>query len=219
MDLHSVVPSSGASVDSPEQGLSSEWRLVERARKGSQAALGVLFGRYAPSLRRWARGRLPRVGRGLVDTSDLVQDALWHTMVRLARFEPRHTNALRAYLRRAVENRIRDEMRRALRRPTMVVLDESVQAGDSARSPLQQVIDNETWARYRAGLKRLTPRERRMIVGRAELGYSFRQLALVEGQSSPDAARMALRRALIKLGKVMPGAERSPVDSGVDGAA
>ena len=31
--------------------------------------------------------------------------------------------------------------------------------------------------RYLRALKRLTPRERRLIVGRAELGYSFKQLA------------------------------------------
>lgn len=67
-----------------------------------------------------------------------------------------------------------------------------------------QLIDAETWARYRAGLKHLTARERRLIVGRAELGYSFRQLALMERQSSPDAARMALRRVLVKLSKAMP---------------
>ena len=37
------------------------------------------------------------------------------------------------------------------------------------------------------------------IVGQSELGYTDRQLALVEGLPSPDAARMALRRAMIRL--------------------
>ena len=46
------------------------------------------------------------------------------------------------------------------------------------------------------------------MVGRTELGYNFRQLALVERLSSPDAARMALRRALLRLSEAIEGAGR-----------
>ena len=71
---------------------------------------------------------------------------------------------------------------------------------------LRQVLDDEAWERYLAGLRRLTPRHRRLVAGRIECGYSFRQLALLERLSSPDAARMAFRRALVRLSKVMPDA-------------
>ena len=73
----------------------------------------------------------------------------------------------------------------------------------AAPSPLQQAIDGETRARYLRALQRLTERERRLIVGRAELGYSFRQLALVAARASADAARKALRRALVRLSQEM----------------
>ena len=53
------------------------------------------------------------------------------------------------------------------------------------------------------GLRRMRPRDRRLIVGRVELGYNYRQLALLERLPSPDAARMALRRAVIRLGDVI----------------
>ena len=44
-----------------------------------------------------------------------------------------------------------------------------------------------------------------MIVGRAELGYSFKQLALIDDRASPDAARIALQRALVRLSREMDG--------------
>ena len=70
-------------------------------------------------------------------------------------------------------------------------------------SPLEQSIDGEAWARYLRGLRRLTERERRLIVGRSELGYSFQQLALIDGRASAHAARKALRRALVRLSTEM----------------
>ena len=54
--------------------------------------------------------------RGGGATSDLVQDVLQHIVARLTWFESTHVNALRAYRRRAVENRVQDERRRATRR-------------------------------------------------------------------------------------------------------
>ena len=60
----------------------------------------------------------PRHSRGVSPAyaSDLVQDVLQHTVARLIWFESTHVSALRAYLRRAVENRVQDELRRAIRR-------------------------------------------------------------------------------------------------------
>ena len=181
----------------------SSARLLERAVRGDRSAIDELFARFLPRLRRWARGRLPRWARGVVDTSDLVQDTLLHAFSRITVFEPRGDGALRAYLRQAVENRIRDELRRVARRPPVDYLDADVQVPGGGPSPLDRAIDDQTWARYLSALKRLTPRERRLIVGRAELGYSFMQLAHIDGRASPDAARMALKRALVRLASEM----------------
>ena len=60
----------------------------------------------------------------------------------------------------------------------------------------------------RKGLKRLKVRDRRLIVGRAELGYNYDQLAAIERLPSPDAARKALKRAVVRLSEVMPLASR-----------
>ena len=179
-------------------------RSLERARAGSPSAVGALFTRYSSWLRRWTHGRLPRWVRGAVDTSDLVQDSLHHTFSRLPEFEPEHAGALRAYLRRAVENRIRDEMRRAAFRLSVIVPDDPVRLTDEATAQFRQIVDDEAWGRYLQGLERLNARDRRLIVGRAEFGYSYRQLAFTERLPTPDAARKAVRRALVRLLGAMP---------------
>ena len=181
----------------------SSARLLDRAIRGDRSAREALFARYLPWLRRWARGRLPHWARGLADTSDVVQDALHRTVTRLGGFEPRGEGALRAYLRSAVENRIRDEMRRAVRRPAMDVLDEGQPVAGNDRSLQERIIHDEAWDRYRSALKHLPRRDQRLIVGRLEMGYSFQQLAAIDGKGGPDAARMALKRALVRLAAQM----------------
>jgi len=195
---------SRAPLETPPGTSTSEWHLLARARQGSPSAVGALFTRYSSWLRRWTHGRLPRWVRGAVDTSDLVQDSLHHTFSRLPEFEHEHAGALRAYLRRAVVNRIRDEMRRAAFRLSTIAPDDPVRHSDEATAQFRQLVDDEAWGRYLQGLKRLNARDRRLLVGRAELGYSYRQLAFTERLPSPEAARKAVGRALVRLLGAMP---------------
>ena len=202
-----AAPDSSEDSRDPGSGASaSELRLIERARRDSQSALRALFARYGSWLRQWTRGRLPRLVCSALDTSDLVQDALHHTFARLKWFKPNHGGSLRAYLRRSIENRIRDELRRAACRRDYTLPEERVRTSEEGAPQFRQLIDDETWGHYLAGLKRLTKRERRLLVGRAELGYNYRQLAVVEGLPSTNAARHAVRRALVRLIGVMPDA-------------
>ena len=182
----------------------SEWRLLERARGGSPSAVAALFTRYSSWLRRWTHGRLPRWVRGALDTSDLVQDSLHRTLSRLPGFEPEHAGALRAYLRRAVDNRIRDELRRAAYRRSVVAPDAATRLSEDAAPQFRQLVDDEAWRRYLKGLRQLNARDRRLIVGRAELGYNYRQLAFTERLPSAEAARKAMQRALARLLEAMP---------------
>ena len=100
-------PLERASID-PE----STFSLIERARAGDEQALERLFAKHLKPLQRWASGRLPKWARDLADTDDLVQDTLLKTFKRIESFEPRRVGALQAYLRNAVLNRLRDELRR-----------------------------------------------------------------------------------------------------------
>src|SRR5262249_51938415 len=91
--------------------------LMGRAQTGDPDALNQLCARYLPRLRRWASGRLPRWARDLRETNDLVQDTIVGVLPHVAKFEFRHDGAFQAYLRHALLNRIREEIRRARRRP------------------------------------------------------------------------------------------------------
>ena len=101
----------------------STQELVSRARAGDQEAMERLFARHLRPLQRWASGRLPHWARDFADTDDLVQDALLQTFKRIGDFEPRRVGALQAYLRQAVVNRLRDELRRSGRQPDATDLD------------------------------------------------------------------------------------------------
>lgn len=176
--------------------------LLNRARAGDHRALSTLFRRQGDALRRWAHGRLPLWARRMTDTVDLVQDALLQTFRRIDRFEHRGKGALQAYLRQAVSNRIRDEMRSVGRRP-FEPLPEELPHDSRDSSPFDQVEQGERERRYKAALHRLSEQERLLVVGRIELGYSYAQLALLTGRATPDAARVAVRRTIVKLAEVM----------------
>lgn len=175
--------------------------LLARARHGDDAARNELFARYLPALRRWARGQLPAWTRDLRDTDDIVQDTLVQTLRRLDEFEPRHEGALQAYLRQAVVNRVRDEVRRVSRRPVPGELPEDYE--DPSVSPLDQAIGRQASDKYEAALQRLRPEDRELVVARVEMGNSYRQIADAHGKPSADAARMAVARALIRLAEEM----------------
>jgi RNA polymerase sigma factor (sigma-70 family) len=98
-------------------------------------------------------GRLPRWARDLADTDDLVQDTLLRTFTKIEDFEVRGPGALQAYLRQAVLNRVRDELRRKARAPTR--LDEDELELEAAGSPLEDAIGREAAERYEAALTRL----------------------------------------------------------------
>lgn len=185
----------------PAGDLESTIHLLQLAKHGDAAALDRLFERCLPPLRRWAHGRLPRMSRDLMDTDDLVQETVIRAVKRVEAFEPRHDGALQAYLRQAVMNRIRDEIRRAARAPVPTRLDENHR--DVNASPLDEAIGHEAVDRYEAALARLRPEEREAIITRVEMDETYAAVARALGKPSVDAARMAVSRALLRLAEEM----------------
>lgn len=175
--------------------------LLDRARAGEQDALNRLFERHLPMLRRWTHGRLPRWARDIADTTDLVQETMLETLKRLDRFQHRGDGALQAYLRQAVINRIRNELRKRAIRGATQTLDSRHR--DDGTSPLEAAIAQETLDQYDAALGRLNPEEREAIVSRVEFDLSYAELAEVLGKPSADAARMTVVRALVRLAEEM----------------
>jgi RNA polymerase sigma factor (sigma-70 family) len=175
--------------------------LIRRATTGDNDALGRLVDRYLPRLRRWASGRLPDYARDLGDTNDVVQDALVGTFRNIERFDNRGEGALQAYLRQAVLNRIRDEIRRNVRRPRRDVVDSAIV--DPGTSPLDRAVGAEAVERYERALQRLSDVDRDVLIARLELGHDYGAIAAILGKPTGGAARVAVSRALRKLARLM----------------
>lgn len=189
-----------AGEDSWESTLS----LLTRAREGDEQALNDLFARYLPMMRRWASGRLPRWARDLADTPDLVQETLVHVFKKIEGFDYRGEGALQVYMRQALMNRIRNEIRNAGYRPARVEIDSAVE--DEGVSPLEAAIGGEAVERYEAALQRLREEERELVIARLEMGMTYSEIALAAGKVSTDAARMAVVRAIARLIEELPDA-------------
>jgi RNA polymerase sigma-70 factor (ECF subfamily) len=132
-----------------------------------------------------------------------VQETLAQTLRHINDFEPRHDGALQAYLRQALINRVRDEVRRVSRYPAAGGIDDEGEQVDQGASPLDEAIGREAVNRYEGALQRLRAEERELIIARVELQQSYAQIAAVHGKTSPDAARMAVTRALVRLAEEM----------------
>jgi len=187
------------------EGQRSSLTLLARAQAGDRVALESLIARYRPRLQRWASGRLPRWARDMADTQDLVQETLFQTFQKIERFQVRGEGALYGYLRQAILNRIRDELRKAKRRPARAEIDP--QSPHDGRSPLEDAIGNEAIERYERALATLRQEDREAVIARIEMGYTHEEIAVLLGKPTANAARMAVERAIVRLAKAMRDAE------------
>jgi RNA polymerase sigma-70 factor (ECF subfamily) len=199
-----TMVSSGRSVNGD---MESSFALVLRAREGDQAARNELCARYLPRLRRWAHGRLPVWARDHLDTEDIVQDTLMQSVRRLDQFTPEHEHAFCAYVCQALRNRLRDVVRRAAARPSGDPLSPDEPAADP--SPLEQAVGRQTLARYETALQQLRESDRELVIARVELGLGYAEIADLMGKSSIASARVAVSRALLRLGVEMGHERRS----------
>jgi RNA polymerase sigma-70 factor (ECF subfamily) len=62
--------------------------------------------------------------------------------------------------------------------------------------------------RYEAALTRLKPEKQQTIITRIEMSLSYAEIAEALGKPSPDAARMAVSRAIVRLAEEMAGGRR-----------
>jgi RNA polymerase sigma-70 factor (ECF subfamily) len=136
-----------------------------------------------------------------MSTDDLVQETFIRAMRGINRFEMRHEGALHGYLRQAIVNRVRDEVRRGKRAPALTELND--QQADRDATPLDLAIGEEALQRYEAALTRLREEEREAVVARVEMGLSYQEIAEALGKPTAEAARMAVSRALMRLAREM----------------
>jgi DNA-directed RNA polymerase specialized sigma24 family protein len=169
-----------------EMAVLSTLALLDRANEGDRKAREALYHRYLPRLRHWAKGRLPRTSRGLVDTDGLVQETLDETLRR----GREHGGAFLGSVRRALDDRIGDEVRRVHR---WTPADETAA---SAADPREL---------YERAFRRLKLSEQAAIAARLEEGMSYEDIAQELGSGSAEAARVEVSRALLRLAQEMKG--------------
>ena len=110
-----------------------------------------------------------------------------NVLARVGEFEPKHEAALNVYLREALANRIRNEIRRASRHPAPDGLEVAEDAQSHEPSPLEHAVSRQALDRYEAKLHTLSAEDREAIVGRLELQYSYQELS--DAWGTPSAGR------------------------------
>lgn len=185
----------------PRLALDSTLALVTRARRGDRDALEMIAERYESALTRFAHGRMPRAARGLVDTCDVVQVVVVRTLARLDAIDTALSGSLLAYMRRAVLNQIRDEIRRAQRRPAIAPLNTELAGPDP--DPLDRIISSQELERYEEALAHLPADQQEAFMMRVEMDCSYREIAEALGRASAESARMLVRRAIQTLARLL----------------
>jgi RNA polymerase sigma-70 factor (ECF subfamily) len=191
------MPGPLSPVEPDPPPLDSTAALIARLREGDGDARERLFSRYLPVLRRFAHGRLPASARGLSETDDLVQSAMVRALNRVEEFESRREGAFLAYLRHILVNLVREEIRRARRRPAA---DEGVdRLADAGPSPVEEAVGRDMLERYEAALLELPEVAREAVILRIEFGHAYPEIAAALGLNTTSAARMMVTRALIRV--------------------
>jgi RNA polymerase sigma factor (sigma-70 family) len=137
----------------------------------------------------------------MLDTQDVVLEAVQRGMNRLGEFECRHPGALLAYMRTILRHLIIDHVRARSRQPQQVLLDD--QHADGGQSPLERVLDVEQIELYEAALARLRPRAAALVTLRIEEQLGHDEIAVELGFPSSNAARVAAKRAVLRLAHEM----------------
>ncbi len=175
--------------------------LFSRARNGDVEAREKLWKRLRERLCRYAHGRLPKKLRSLVETEDVVQDALAQTFRRIDLFDPKHSGAFGVTLYRTMKNCLIDQHRKAGRQPASGGTVTSLLA--DGLSPMEEAIEKEKLERVITARAKLSEEDQALLNARLELDLEFGDVALLFGKPSPDAARVAVKRAIGRLVKKM----------------
>jgi RNA polymerase sigma factor (sigma-70 family) len=158
-------------------------------------------------MRTWARGRVPASLRSIVDTDDVLHDALVRGLRRLPMLHFADESWLLAYLHRAVVNRLTDLHRRAGRIEIDPWIGDEQQSTDP--SPLESVLAGDRTRLSRVALRELDRSSRQALVMRFIDGASYDAIARAIGKPTPEAARVGIRRTLAKVAARMQEVSRA----------
>jgi len=179
----------------------TSFELVRRACAGDADAENEVCRRYTPRLHKWARGRLPAGARPALETADVVQEVLIRAIRTFPEFEVRHEHSFPAFLRTILANKLLDLGRVDARRPPPRPLEGLVEPSGHEPSPFDLAAAAERQGLFDAALKRLHVVDQELIFLRTELGCAYEEMVEILGRSNANALRVAVRRAILRLGE------------------
>lgn len=178
--------------------MTSEWELLERARKFDQSALGTIYDRYSPALYRYAARLL-----GNADAAEECVAEVFSRFLHALKSGNGPREHLQAYLYRVAHNWITDQWRRSP--PLSVPLDPNLPADDASDPPQ---IAGQQWehAQIRSALMQLTPDQRQVIVLKFVEDLDNEEVAVALGKPV-GAVKSLQHRALDALRRALTGKE------------
>lgn len=186
----------------------TEQELVERAQKGEEAAFEVLVTDNEKRIYNLCR----RLTGNPEDAAELTQEAFLNAWRGLGRFQGE--SSFSTWLYRLATNACIDFLRREKRRQNLsmtVSLDDEeearqVELPDERYTPERELERTEVRQAVAAGLEKLTPEHRQVLVMREINGLSYAEIGSVLGleegtvKSRIARARNALRKVLTERG-------------------
>lgn len=178
--------------------MTNEHRLLERAKRYDETALGELYDSYAPRIYAYIYRRVGDVHLA----EDLTGDVFVRVIQAIHSEHFWHTS-FKAWLYRIAHNLVADHYRR--RPPTSeLALDEQLIAAED--DPVSAVTERFSQRRLRAAIDCLTPDQQQVLVLRFGEGMKAREVAEVMGKNV-GAIEALQHRALSALRRILERVE------------
>ncbi|PXY22963.1 sigma-70 family RNA polymerase sigma factor [Prauserella muralis] len=170
------------------------------ASGGDDPAAEELLRRIRPAMVRYCRARIGRTGGTFASADDVAQDACLGIFLALRGYRPQGRSFL-AFAYRVAANKVVDHYRKAgsNREACFAEPPESAAPGGGvAFDPEQRCLDKELTEQMRLLLRRVSDRERDVLILRLVVGLSGAETARAVNMT-PGAVRVAQHRAVTKL--------------------
>jgi len=200
--------------DLSDLDLSQTIQLLGRAKQGDAQALNDLYGRYGERLRTVVRLRLGIRLRSKLESCDVVQDAMLKALPRMQDAEFATSGAFFHWLTAIVENHIRDmadhyaadkrdaarERPLELQQPGSQSITGPIANLATSGTPSMAAAQAEDLLRLEAAVDALPADQKEALLLVRYEGLSLAEAGEKMGRT-PDAVRMLVARAIVRLGK------------------
>jgi len=189
-----------------------EAALIQQARSGDEAALGLLLDLRRAQLRRMAANGLPDRLKTRMDASDIVQQTCLSVFRQIVTFQGKDPAQFEAWIgqihERNIQNAIRDQLRTQKRGDGREEALEGKELDAPGQiTPSGHAMQREEAQRLATLLNRLPVEEREVLRMRYLLGRTLAEIAS-ECQLSREAVVWRIRQGMKRLRQWLPGEDK-----------